>query len=81
MPSFVKISSNPVKEANCKSLAKNEEFLILLLLISNLPLNKFNFFKYKVAVPCPSKNESDKEDLFTKLPKSSNSTLIILKSD
>ena len=77
IPSFVKISNKPVKDANCRSLAKKEEFFILLLSSSRLPLNKFNSLKYKVAFPCPSINEFDIEDLFRKFPKLSNSILIL----
>ena len=81
IPSLVNISNNPVKDANCKSLAKKEEFLMLLSVISNLPVNKFNSLKYKVAVPSPSIKDSDIEDLFKNFPKSSNSIFILFNSD
>ena len=35
---------------------------MLLSVISNLPVNKFNSLKYKVAVPSPSIKDSDIED-------------------
>ena len=57
IPSLVKISNNPVKDANCKVLLKKKSFNTTL---TNFVYRLINLtLKYKVAVPSPSINDSD----------------------